>query len=109
MVPKRAEAVNLFVPVCFSSSHISYASMRMEPQYMIIGHAAGIAAALAAKGNLAVQDVNIGELQARLREEGAVFEYGIDAYNNSLAAVRKRFSAPARTGPIPWGRPVKKN
>ena len=75
---------------------------------MILGHAAGIAAALAAKGNLAVQDVNIAELQARLREEGAVFEYGIDAYSAAFAAVRKRFAGPGRTGPIPWGRPAKK-
>ena len=109
VVPKKTEAVNLLVPVCFSSSHISYASMRMEPQYMIIGHAAGIAAALAAQSNIAVQDIDISKLQAQLREEGAVFEYSIEAHNKALASIRKRFAPPARTGPIPWGRPARKN
>lgn len=108
LVPKKSEATNLLVPVCFSSSHIAYSSMRMEPQYMILGHAAGIAAALAAKSNSDIQDISIPDLQRQLREEGAVFEYSIEDNNKALAQIRKRYAAPARTGPRPWDRSAKK-
>ena len=39
---------------------------------MIIGQAAGVAAALAVRGHTAVQDVAIPELQQKLREHGAI-------------------------------------
>src|SRR6266850_5171158 len=75
MLPKRDQAVNLLVPVCFSASHVAYSSLRMEPQYMILGHAAGVAASLALKSNKPVQDVSVEALQQTLKQQGAVFEW----------------------------------
>jgi FAD dependent oxidoreductase len=72
ITPKRSEAQNLLVPVCLSASHAAYSSVRMEPQYMIIGQAAGVAAALAVRSHTSVQEVGIPELQQKLREHGAI-------------------------------------
>lgn len=75
MLPKRLEAENLLVPVAFSASHVAYSSIRMEPQYMILGHAAGVAARLAVESGKAVQDIDVSALMATLRKEGAILEY----------------------------------
>jgi hypothetical protein len=108
LTPKRAEATNLLVPVCLSASHIAYSSMRMEPQYMLLGHAAGVAAALAVKHGVAVQEVPLAELQQALLAEGAVFELGIEHHNRALTILRKRYAPPPRKGPAPWARPEPK-
>jgi hypothetical protein len=75
LTPKRSEVQNLLVPVCFSASHVAYSSVRMEPQYMIMGHAAGVAARMAIAANTPVQDVNTAALTKRLLDQGAVIEY----------------------------------
>jgi hypothetical protein len=108
LVPKRADASNLLVPVCLSASHVAYSSMRMEPQYMLLGHAAGTAAGLAVKHGVAVQEVPIAELQQLLLAEGAVFELGIEHHNRALALIRQRYAPPPRKGPAPWARPEPK-
>jgi hypothetical protein len=77
----------------------------MEPQYMIIGHAAGVAAALAVRDNVAVHDIPVAELQKTLLEEGAVFEYGCEHHARALAIIRKRYAPPPRKGPVPWSLP----
>lgn len=75
MIPKRAEATNVLVPVCFSASHVAYSSLRMEPQYMIIGQAAGVAAAMTVRNGGIVQDIDQSQLSRRLLQQGAVLEY----------------------------------
>jgi hypothetical protein len=75
LVPKKGQAANLMVPVCLSSSHIAYGSIRMEPVFMILGQSAATAAVMAMDGNLAVQDVSYAKLRARLLADGQVLEY----------------------------------
>ncbi len=69
ITPKKSQATNLLVPVAASASHIAYSSLRMEPVFMMMGHAAGLAAHLAIDTNSAVQDVSIKRLQDLLRSE----------------------------------------
>ncbi|EDL60405.1 FAD-dependent oxidoreductase [Gimesia maris] len=74
LVPKKGECGNLLVPVCVSSSHIAFGSIRMEPVFMILGHSAATAAAIALDQNLDVQDVPYHSLRAQLIKEGQVLE-----------------------------------
>jgi hypothetical protein len=72
LTPRREDATNLLVPVCLSASHVAFGSVRMEPTLMALGHAAGTAAAQAARRGVAVQDVDVAALQDDLRDEGQV-------------------------------------
>jgi hypothetical protein len=72
LTPSREHATNLLVPVCLSASHVAFASIRMEPTLMLLGHASGHAAAQAARRGVAVQDVDVTALQQALREHGQV-------------------------------------
>lgn len=47
LMPKKDEIENLVVPVCVSSSHIAFGSIRMEPVFMILGESATTIASVA--------------------------------------------------------------
>lgn len=68
------EPENLLVPVCLSASHVAYCSLRMEPVYMMLGHAAGNAAHLALAEKTSVQNVNTDALRGLLQKEGAILD-----------------------------------
>ena len=69
IIPKKRECSNLLVPVCVSSTHISYGSIRMEPVFMVLGQSAATAASLAIDARVDVQDVDIPRLQERLTRD----------------------------------------
>jgi hypothetical protein len=74
IVPRASECTNLLVPVCLSSSHIAYGSIRMEPVFMVLGQSAATAAALAIDDSIDVQDVNYAKLRVRLLADGQVLD-----------------------------------
>jgi hypothetical protein len=85
LVPKKGQCENLLVPVCVSSSHIAFGSIRMEPVFMILGQSAATAAALAIDQKIAVQDVPYQQLRQRMLEDGQILEVARSAPPNRPA------------------------
>jgi hypothetical protein len=75
LTPQKGQADNLLVPVCVSSSHIAFGSIRMEPVFMILGQSAVTAAVLAMEAGVPVQDVPYAKLRERLLKDGQILEY----------------------------------
>ena len=75
ITPRRAEAENLLVPVCASTSHPAYGSIRMEPVFMILGQSAATAAVLALAESCPVQALDYARLRAQLLADGQVLEW----------------------------------
>lgn len=76
LCPRSGECVNLLVVSCLSVSHAAYGSVRMEPVFMMVGHAAGAAACLAIDRNVAVQAVPYTPLRERLLAEKQILDRG---------------------------------
>lgn len=75
IVPKRSQCSNLLVPVCLSSSHIAFGSIRMEPVYMILGQSAATVGCLAIDAECPIQEVDYDRLRQTLLKDGQVLEY----------------------------------
>jgi len=74
ILPKAGQCDNLLVPVALSCTHVGIASLRIEGAWMVIGQGAGVAAALSAKQNLALQDLPYGKLRERLLAQRQVLD-----------------------------------
>ena len=75
LTPKAGQADNLLVPGAASYTHVAFCTLRLESVWMITGHAAGIAAAMASKDGVAVQNVPIKALQEKLRQQKQVVDF----------------------------------
>jgi hypothetical protein len=76
MIPVRVDA--LLVPVAASTTHVAFSTIRMEPCWMVMGQAAGVAAALAVQGGVSPREVSIDALQRLLLEQGQILTYFVD-------------------------------
>ena len=68
IIPKKEECSNLLVPVCLSSTHIAFGSIRMEPVFMVLGQSAAVAASLSIDKKVTVQNLPYQSLHEALRK-----------------------------------------
>ncbi|TSA31037.1 MAG: FAD-dependent oxidoreductase [Opitutales bacterium] len=73
MLPEKIDG--LIVPVAASTTHVAFSSIRMEPTWMSLGQAAGVAAHLAIQNNIEPRKVPTNELQSLLRQQGQVLSH----------------------------------
>lgn len=74
ILPKVKECQNLLVPICVSSSHIAYGSIRMEPVFMILGQSAATAAVLSIENKTSPQKLPYEKLREVLLKDKQVLE-----------------------------------
>ncbi|MEZ5977993.1 MAG: FAD-dependent oxidoreductase [Planctomycetota bacterium] len=74
VLPPLGSVLNLLVAAAVSATHIAFGSIRMEPVFLALGHAAGVVATRALEQDRAVQDVAYDEVRAELLRDGAVLE-----------------------------------
>ena len=67
IVPKNVEG--LLVPVALSATHVAFSAVRMDPTWMALGQAAGVAAALSVWGNVPPRAVDVASLQKELLKQ----------------------------------------
>lgn len=75
ITPKPTECENLLVTFALSASHSAFASIRMEPVFMVLSQSAATAACLAIRDNAAVQAVGYDALRERLVVDGQILEW----------------------------------
>jgi len=76
------EVDNILTPVPVSASHVGYGCLRMEPCWMNLGHAAGVAAGLAVKYNTSIHSLSIDSIQKYLLQQKVNLLYFEDVLPN---------------------------
>jgi hypothetical protein len=73
LIPETIDG--LIVPVAASTTHVAFSSIRMEPTWMALGQAAGVAAHLAIQYQVEPRQVSIPDLQTLLTSQGQVIRH----------------------------------
>lgn len=73
MVSKSVD--NLLFPVAASGSHVGFSTLRMEPCWMALGEAAGVAASISIDNTKILKEIPIKKLQEKLLQHGATLVY----------------------------------
>lgn len=73
IVPRTIDG--LLTPVPVSGTHLGFSTLRMEPCWMALGHAAGVAAALSLEHEQPVRDVAVPAIQRELVADDAILVY----------------------------------
>ena len=116
ITPKREECTNLLVPVCVSSTHIAFGSIRMEPVFMVLGQSAAVAASQAIDERKSVQEIDVTKLRRTLKEnpylDGSTPEILVDDTDIDKIVRKggwtKRFGAHYKTSFL-WAKNDKQN
>lgn len=89
ILPKTVD--NLLIPVPVSGSHIGFSTLRMEPCWMALGQAAGVAAALAIDKQCKIKNIDLPKLQQLLIAQKATLIYYKDVSpdDNDFARVQQ--------------------
>lgn len=74
ITPKAEECENVLATFCVSSTHVAFASIRMEPQLMVLSESAAHAADMAIANNQPLQAIDIPTLRKRLLEAGQALD-----------------------------------
>jgi hypothetical protein len=73
LLPERLD--NLLVPLCMSTTHVGWGTVRVEPTLMHIGEVAGFAAALAHREGTTPGDLSVPKLQQTLVENRVMISF----------------------------------
>lgn len=77
ILPHEDECSNLLVPVCVSSSHIAFGSIRMEPVYMILGQSAATIGCMAIDNRENIHELSYEEIREKLESDGQILYYTV--------------------------------
>jgi hypothetical protein len=76
LIPQKVQGL-IVAGRCISGTHEAHSSYRVMPIVMATGQAAGVTAALAARGAMAIRDVPAREVQSELLRQGASLRRGV--------------------------------